>query len=372
MTFTRKKIVLTAIGSVVALSFVVFAVLFVKYDRAADRNNEDAILAYAQRAEAEDNPPLAAWCWRRLTALNPFKAEYADRYCHALVRMRNFRMLATYTNDHPASVVLTDGEKEVERLLARGVELEAAFSNELAAVCYAKATNLNYYASVPFLIDCEARIGRIGAALDAARAYIKRFPDPTMALHTAEWCALAARPDLVDETRRAVPATSGYSGLVFGYYCDALNAWIKGDKASLAVALKEIDAGAFNTPVARLMALESAADGDNPSRVQAAYWKLAKCQRLFDFPERGKAAVKRFIAAHFPSGLPIVELGRLADMVLDGGHADVELLRISLLVRLETGRLGIGALDEAELLYPGDKGLKKIREGYERALAETH
>ena len=91
MAFTGKKLALTAIGSALALSFVVFGVLFVRYDRGRDPNNEDKIRDLAQRAEANDNPPLAAHCWLRLMALNPFEQEYRRKYYHALVRVRDFQ-----------------------------------------------------------------------------------------------------------------------------------------------------------------------------------------------------------------------------------------------------------------------------------------
>ena len=159
MTFSRKKLVLTAIGSVLALSFVVFAVLFIRYDRGGDPNNEDAILAQARRAEATDNPPLAARCWQRLVALNPFEKEYVRRYYHALVRVRDFTSLAAYTNDLPIKTELTADERKIERLIFRGLKMAQARSNDLAAVYFTAATNLNYYAAAPYLIDCR-EIGR--------------------------------------------------------------------------------------------------------------------------------------------------------------------------------------------------------------------
>ena len=49
MTFDKKKIALIVIGGVLALSFLVFLVLFAKYDRGGDPNNEDALLKLAHK-----------------------------------------------------------------------------------------------------------------------------------------------------------------------------------------------------------------------------------------------------------------------------------------------------------------------------------
>lgn len=366
MAFTGKKLALTAIGSALALSFVVFGVLFIRYDRGGDPNNEDKIRNLARKAEAEDNPPLAAHCWQRLLALNPFEKEYKRKLYHALVRMRDFNALAAYTNDMPVATELTANEKSVEKLLFEGLTLENAQSNELAMACYIQATNLNYFAAAPFLIDCHERMGEFGAALSTARPYLKRFPSPLLALRTAEWCALADRPDLIEETRQTIPVESGISGITLGYYCDALIAWLKDDKASLATTIELIGSDTIKTPVFCLMVLESAANGDDPTRVTIAYQRLAAAPRLFDFyPTRGQAAVKRFVATHFPDKLPIEKLGHLADMVLEDGHQDIEFLRVSLLAQLASDTLSEDTLAHAEARYPGDKGLKMIRDGYD-------
>ena len=368
MAFTGKKLALTAIGSALALSFVVFGILFIRYDRGGDPNNEDRIRRIAKEAEAKDNPPLAAHCWLRLMALNPFEKEYRRRYYHALVRMRDFQTLAAYTNEMTVAKEFTANEKAVEKLLFQGMKLEGANSNELAAACYVKATNLNYFAAVPFLIDCRERQGDLAAALDAARPYLKRFPSPELALRTAEWSALADRPDLIEETHRAIPSESGYSGLVIGYYCDALAAWLKGDRTVMADAIKTIGLDTIKTPLFHLMELESAADGDDPARVSIAYHLLTENPPFFDFSSvRAPAAVKRFVAAHFPDKLPIDKLGHLADMVLDHGHEDLELLRVSLLSELAGGTLSEHTLASAEERHPGDRGLKMIRDEYDRA-----
>ena len=375
MASKGKKIALAAIGSAIALSFAVFAVLFVRYDRGGDPNNEDEILARAKLAEEQDDPPTAAECWRRLVMLNPFNDEYVRRYYHSLVRLRDFETLSDYTNNTPVKVELTEEEKAVEQLIAHGIELESVNSNDLAVACFMEATNLNYYAAAPYLIDGEVRKGDIVAALDDAREYIKRFPRPSMVLHTVEWFALADRPDLIEEMRQMMLSSdngNGFAGLVLDYYCVALSAWLKGDKEALAAALGKIGHDAVGTPVARIMALESAADGDDPRLVLDAFHKLIVSPSVFDFPERGRRAVKRFVAVHFPDKLPIHDLGRLADLVLNNGGEDVELRRVSLLARQVEGTLHDYMIAHAEQLYPDDKGIKAIREEYERALSEKH
>ena len=151
-------------------------------------------------------------CWRRLLTLNPFEKDYVRPYYHALVRVRDFETLAAYTNDMPVSAEFTADEKALENLLFQGMTMARAQSNELAVACYVQATNLNYYAATPFLIDCHARDGNLASALHVARPYLRRFPSPELAFCTAEWSAMAGRPDLVEETRQAIPAESGYSG----------------------------------------------------------------------------------------------------------------------------------------------------------------
>ena len=101
MTFDKKKIALTVVGGVLALSFLVFLVLFAKYDRGGDPNNEDALLKLARKAVGKDDPPLAAEYWRRLASLNPFNDEYKKEHFHALLRVRDFPGLVAYTNSLP-------------------------------------------------------------------------------------------------------------------------------------------------------------------------------------------------------------------------------------------------------------------------------
>lgn len=229
--------------------------------------------------------------------------------------------------------------------------------------CFEDATNCNYYAAAPHLIACHVRRGRLSAALTLARGYIKRFPMPGLIVQAAEWSALAARTNIIAEVKEAIPATSGYNGLVLGCYCDALVAWVNGDMAALADAMSSVGNG-ISTPLARLIALESAAAGDDPARLAVAYRSFKEAPAMLDFPVRARIAVKRFVAAHFPSKSPIVELGRLADLALADGGDDLEMLRVSLLAKLGNGRLMEDELSAAERRYPKDRGIKLIREGY--------
>ena len=362
---------LYAIGGAIALSLVFFVVLFVRYDRGEDPNNEDEILALAMQAEEQDNPPLAAHCWRKLVLLNPLNEEYVRRYYHSLVRLRDFKTLADYTNNTPVKVALTAEEEKLEELIGHGIELEAVNSNDLAVACFMEATNLNYFAAAPYLIDGEVRRGAIVAALDEAREYIRKFPRPTMVLHTVEWFALADRPDLIDETRQMLAKSDGgYDEILIDYYCSALSAWIKGDSATLEATLHKIGLDTVKTPVARIMAVESAAAGHDPKMLAMAFHSLISSPPMFDFHERGRRAVKRFVADHFPDKLPIHELGKLADLAISAGGDDLELLRVSLLSKQADGTLHDFMISHAEHLYPDDNGIKTIREEHERAKAQ--
>lgn len=359
--------VLSTFGGAIALSFAVFAILFFRYDRAGDENNEDEILALAAKAENDANPLLAVRYWRQLTALDPFNQDYARRYCRALLNACDFATLQDYTNRLDFAVEFSHDEQEFAQTISKGLEMVAAYSNDTALALFESTTGEHYYAATPYLIDCEIRAGRYADAIDAARAYIRRFPRNSIVLHTAEWCALADRPDLVEETRNAIPLESGYEWIVLDCYCIALEAWMKGDWKTLADSLGKIGRGVIDTPVFRLVTLESAAMGHDPSMVETAYRDLYVIPQVFDFHERGNAAVKHFIAEHFPDKLPLERLGRLADLVLRDGHDDIELLRIALLAQLESGTLTERNLSLAEHRFPGDKGLKTIREAYDKS-----
>ena len=364
MAFDKKKIALTVIGSALALSFLVFLVLFAKYDRGGDPNNEDALVARAHKAEERDDPPAAADYWGRLVSLNPFKEEYKQKHFHALLRTRNFEGLMAYTNTMPLATSLTAEERHFEDLLTNAGRHIATGALERARACLTEATNLNYFAATPFLVDLEVRLGRIPAALTTVRPYIKRFPVPRLLVFAAEWCALIPRADLIPEIRAACPANTKFSSVAFNYYCDAIEAWVKGDTNTLANAKSLMTDDYFRTPLSKLIRLEAAALCDDPKRVEIAYKELRYEKPFLDFHARGRLAVKNFIAAHFPDKLPILQLGDLADLALSYGEPDVDLLRVSLLSKFANDSLLEVNLVEAEERFPNDKGIKLIRKWY--------
>jgi hypothetical protein len=369
----KKTIVFIVVGGILVLTFSLFTVLLVKFHRGADPNNEDAVLAEAKAAEERDDPPAAVGAYRRLTKLNPFNEDHARAYVHALRRMRAFETLAAYTNDHPVTVELTENERRTEELIERSAHMASLGSNAVSVAALAEATNLNYYAATPLLVALYVRIARPDLALDAARPYIRRFPRPMLLVSTAEWCTLAKRTDLLAEIRAAVPKGAGHFQLVFAYYCDALEAWDKGDPAALTKAMNAVGAD-INTPLARLLKLEAVATGDDADRVEKAYRDLIDAP-LHDFPLRGKLAVKRFVANHFPNKefpdrkFPIVALGRLADLVMEDGTVDLELLRVSLFAKIAENSLSQFDIDKARKQFPDDKGIQIICEQYRRNAA---
>ena len=371
----KKTIVFIAVAGILVLTFSLFAVLLVKFRRGADPNNEDAVLAEAKAAEERDDPPAAVGAYRRLTKLNPFKEEYQHAYVHALRRMRAFDALTAYTNDHPVTVELTENERRTEELIERGAYMASLGSNAVSVAALTEATNLNYYAATPLLVATYVRIARPDLALDAARPYIRRFPRPMLLVSTAEWCTMAKRTDLLAEIRAAVPKGAGHFQLVFAYYCDALEAWDKGDAAALVKAMDAVGTD-IRTPLARLLKLEAVASGDDAGRVEKAYRDLIDAP-LHDFPLRGKLAVKRFVAAHFPNKefpdrkYSIVELGRLADLVMEDGTVDLELLRVSLFAKIAKNSLSQFDIDKARRQFPDDKGIQIICEQYSRDAAKA-
>ena len=366
---TKKVVMLSILGGVLLLTFAVFGVLLVKFNRGADPNNEDQALAEAKAAAERDDPPQVASCYRRLTALNPFKREYRRSYYHALVRVRDFTSLAAYTNDYPVQVEFTESERRTEALINWSAHMESLGSNAVAVAALLAATNLNYYAATPLLISSYVRNDRFDLALDAARPYIRRFPRPSLLVDAAEWCTLAKRTDLLAEVRAAVPKGSGHFQLVFAYYCDALEAWNKGDAAGLMKAMDAVGAD-IRTPLARLLRLEAVASGNDAGRVEFAYRELREAPLQFDFPLRGKVAVKRFIAAHFPEGkFSISALGKLADLVMEDGVADLDLVRVSLLAKMAGDSLAEFDLVRALRHFPDDKGIQLICEQQRRKTA---
>ena len=369
----KKTIVFIVVGGILVLTFSLFAVLLVKFHRGADPNNEDAVLAEAKAAAERDDPPAVVGAYRRLTKLNPFNEEYQRAYVHALRRMRAFDTLAAYTNDHPVMVELTENERRTEELIERSAHMASLGSNAVSVAALTEATNLNYYAATPMLVATFIRIARPDLALDAARPYIRRFPRPMLLVSTAEWCTLAKRTDLLAEIRAAVPKGAGHFQLVFAYYCDALEAWDKGDSAALVKAMDAVGTD-INTPLARLLKLEAIASGDDAGRVEKAYRDLIDAP-LHDFPLRGKLAVKRFVAAHFPNKefpdrkYSIEALGRLADLVMEDGTVDLELLRVSLFAKIARNSLSQFDIDKARRQFPNDKGIQIICEQYSRNAA---
>lgn len=369
MTKTGKRLVLASIGGVFALSIVAFGLLLWRSNRHGDMNNEDVVLRLAKAAVERDDPPAAAHFYQKLVQLNQFKDEYKDAHYHALVRMRDFSRLAAYTNERPAAVHFTPAEKEVENLLYQGWAHELRGSNEAAVVFFEKATNLNYFAAAPELVDGNLRCLRFAAALDVIRAYTKRFPLPRLVFMGAELCALAGRGDLVSEFTTRYPS-HGRPKIVFGLYCDALAAWTKGDLALVGETLKGIGSE-LKSPLAKLILLESACAGHDADLVQIAWIDLLAAPDFLDFRARGRRAVKTFLGAHFPNKLPIADMGKVADEVLKTDDSDLGLLQISLLAKLAAKTLQPHELDEADRRFPTNRALRVIRAEYQRSLKAT-
>lgn len=362
----RGKIAIIAvIGIVLTVSIVAFTMFFLSTNRDGDPNNEDMLWRLAKAAEQRDDPPAMALYYHKLVQLNPFNDYYLDRYYHSLVRMRDFDTLSVYTNARPIRTSFTREEWTIEVLLNRGWYLELSGSNEVAAAVFRDATNYNYYVACPELINCEMRCGRFSEALSLINDYIKKFPIPRLLTQGVEMCALANRPDLIPEYVETFPA-SGRASLVFAYYCDALVAWVEGEYLDMAKAMLAT-AGEVKTPISKLMALEISCHGDSPQDVRLAWRDFRDYADFLDFRIRGKLAVKKFVADHFPTKLPVSQLEAVVDEVLFDGEPDIELLRISLLAKLEGGTLQPYQLEAAEQRFPNDSGLKLIREGYSRA-----
>ncbi len=368
MTRGKKIAVLAVIGSVLALSVIAFVVLFCKYGRHEDPNNEDVILRRAEAAEREDNPPLAAFHRRRLTQLNPFNEEYREKYVRALVRVRDFDRLQALTNSTVTRFALTADEAKLERLMRHGSLMVLLGSNNEARIAFTQATNLNYYAAAPRMIDTQARLGRIDVAYVSARRYLERFPNPRMLILSAEWAACMNEPDLIDALVPIAGRLAERPAIVFTYYCTALKAWCKRDMKALKETLGAIPSE-VTTPVGCMMALEVASVGDDPGLVESAYREVRKRLPFLDFDNRGNVMVKRFVAAHFPDKLPIEKLGKLADLVQGEADAepDVELTRVSLLAKFAAKTLDPFELDKAVRLFPKDKGIQLLKAEYEQS-----
>jgi len=365
MTRGKKIAVLAVIGSVLALSVIAFVVLFFKYGRHEDPNNEDTVLRKAQEAERLDNPPVAVFHRRRLTQLNPFNDEYREKYVRALVRVRDFERLQALTNSTVTKFALTPDEAKFERLIREGSLMVLMGSNNEARVAFTQATNLNYYAAAPMMIDAQARLGRIDVAYNNARRYLDRFPDSRMMIYAAEWAACMNEPDLVDAIVPYSRKMPERLSMVFSYYCTALKSWCKRDMKTLKEALAAIP-GEIMTPVGCMMALESACAGDDPGLVESTYREVRKRLPHLDFGYRAHVMVKGFIAAHFPDKLPIEKLGKVADLVQESSPPDVELIRVSLLAKMASKTLDPFELDKAVRLFPKDKGIQLLKAEYEQ------
>ena len=369
MTRRAKIILLSMVGGVLALSIIAFLVLLVSFGRNGDQNNEDAALAWAEAAVKADDPPRAVGLFRRLVSLNPFKEEYRQKYVHALIRMRDYDRLTFFTNNTPCTIVLTADEKRIEDSLARGWALEAAGSNEQAAVVFESATNLNYFAVTPFLIDCHMRRRRPDQALEASLQYLRRFHDPRLMVQTAEWAALAHRLDLIAAVRDLSAQLLDRSGILVGYYCDALQAWAENRNLELVPLMKAVGKE-IRTPLSRVLALEVACEGDDSWVVETCFREATAPAGLFsqDFARRSRRAVKYYLANHFPDKLPIAQMGRLADLISDEREPDVDLCRVSLLAKASEGILTAHEVEQSVKRFPKDRGIALIRETYERSV----
>ena len=365
MTRKFKITVLATVGGVLALSFVAFLALFLNYCRQDDPNNEDDLVQRAEAAERADDPPKATHFRHRLVQLNPFDEGHREKYVRSLVRMRDFARLTALTNSGVGKVELTASEAELERLIRRGSELVLGGSNAEARVAFEAATNLNYYAAAPFLIDVEARLGRVGVAYRDARAYLTRFCEPFMLFRAAEWGAAMGRADLIDEVASLGGKLPTRPVNVLSYYCEALKAWIGGDMSALKSALSAIP-NEVKTAMGRMMALELACSGDDADAVETRFRELRERLPYLDFDLRGRVAVKRFVSAHFPSRLPIDRLGRLAELAQENAEADVDMTRVSLMAKLAAKTLDPFELDRAVRLFPNDRGIRLLKEEYER------
>ena len=365
MARTGKIIMLFVFGGILLGSFGAFGYLFLSYCRGDDPNNEDAFLVRAVAAEKADEPPRAAEFRQRLCLLNPFVEEYKEKYVRALVRCRDFATLASLTNgENAVKVEFTPEEVRFEKMLADGLRLVEAGSNTAACAVFAAATNLNYYAATPFLIDGELRAGRLDLAFGISRAYLRKFMDWHLLLQTAELAALAGRADLVEAFRDEPRVLSNRAAIIFGYYCDALVAWVNRDVETMKQAL--LTSGDIKTPIARMMALEVACAGHDATEVESCYLAVRNVWDFMDFRLRAKYAVKRFVGSHFPSGLPIAALGRLSDLVQEDAWDDLELCRVSLLAKVSARTLTPQDLERAERIFPQDRGIGRIRREYER------
>ncbi|MCQ2390315.1 MAG: hypothetical protein MJ240_02725 [Kiritimatiellae bacterium] len=356
-----KLALLLITGAVLLASFTTFTVLLLVYNRGEDVNNEDAVRASAERACREGNHPAAVKLYRRLISLNPFEQRYQAEYQHALVRVRDFETLASTTNSGAVAFAFTKDELACEALIKKGVDLARAGSNTLAVTTFAEATNLNYFAATPFLIQAQLKASRPDQALTLARTYLTRFTSAALIQQTAELSAWAHRTDILEECRARALGTPGRLGIVLAHYCDALSAWQRGDEALLSEAITALN-GEVKSPLARFLALECAANGDDAEAVERAFDEIVNSEesdsRLL---EQARAVVKRYLSEHFPEKITLEHIQRLTNAIYDPQRPDVDILRLSILAKASRGVLLSSELDNALKLFPEDRGLQIIR-----------
>lgn len=356
-----KVTLLLLLGIVLVGSFATFAILFCSYERGDDSLNEDTLYAQAKDALATGNSPVAAEIFHRLVALNPFEKRYEDAYLHALVAIRDFETLATATNKPSLAFTMTEEEQAVEASINRGVNLLKCHSNELAVATFAATTNLNYFCMTPFLVQALASDGRISLALSTALAYTEKFPHPGVLQQATEWSALSRRRDLLCTCRARALTVRGRVGITLAHYCDALIAWLDGSVEGLVKALDDLN-GEVKTPLTHLMKLQCAAMIGTAEAVEQAYDETVQgSDEGSQLVSLARAAVKGFLSSHFPSKVTIDEIQRLTTLILDPKNPDVDILRLSILVKSVRGTLLPQELDDALRRFPNDRGLLKIK-----------
>ena len=357
---TVKVALLLITGAVLVASFATFGILFFTYERGDDAHNEDTLAARAAEARSNGDFLTAAALYNRLMALNPFEKQHETDYLHALVGLRDFETLAAATNGASTAFVLTDEEKAVEAALARGAALANCQSNELAVAAFASVTNLNAFSVTPFLIQAQAKAGHPDLALSIALDYTARFPHPLILRQAAEWSALARRRDLVTTCRDRSLRVRGRTGISVAHYCDALLAWLDGKDDELARAVKDLN-GEIASPLTRLLTLQCTARDGTAEAVEKAYDEAVAGEPANSaIVRQARAAVKSFLASRFPTKIKLDEIRRLTSLINDPANPDVDILRLSLLVKAVSGTLLKRELEDAIRRFPNDRGLLLI------------
>lgn len=307
----RKIVIATSAGAVIATA-VFFGALAFMTMRTPETTREDELLTQAQNAEVTDDAPFVEECYAALAALAPGNERYRYLHYHALVRVRDFKALAAYTNSLPVSTEFSPEEWRIEELLAAAWQNAIACSNATAIALYEEATNLNYYAATPYLVTAFMAAGRLDNALDTARAYIRRFPDKSVLVQAADLAALAAQRQILDEVRGGAATGDSAFDSSFRSYCDALDAWIRDDRDAMRRAIGRVSKE-IATPTTALLRIEAAID---KTSLEEACARLLEFPPLLDYRERAASALRNFIAAHFPGDLTSEEAERLAKIPL--------------------------------------------------------